>query len=123
MLSDNLNWKKLKVQNLKRPISSALKNQEKLSPSCEPDSTPRVRSANRRRPVLTRALTTSDISEKYNLLLDKRLIFINKQLSQQEEQANFQKEEQKLKLHVLKLEIEYKKRLLKNNFGIDVTFD
>lgn len=89
-------------------------------------STPPIQKAstngkNRRRPILNRALTTSDISEKYNLILDKRLAILEKQLASHDDITRFQQEEQKLKLKLLQLEIEYKKSLIKTNFGLDCT--
>lgn len=75
----------------------------------------------RRRSIITRALITSNISDKYNLILNKRLALLNKQLVCRDENTKFQKEEQKLKLVLFNLEIQYKKALLKSNFGLDYT--
>ncbi|CAG9773815.1 unnamed protein product [Ceutorhynchus assimilis] len=84
-------WKKFKTDNLKLPLNSALRCTGRSG------ETPTSKPTNRRRPMINRALTTSDISEKYNLLLDRRLTLLEKQLGQHEENAKFQKEEQKLK--------------------------
>lgn len=68
------------------------------------DKTPR---SDRRRPVRgVRALSSSDVAEKYNILLDRRLVLIDKQLEQSTEAKNFAQEEHKQKIKILKLKEE-----------------
>lgn len=73
----------------------------------------------RRRPMgNVKVLTSSDVAEKYNLLLDKRLVLINKQIEENVELRNFSNEERKIKLTILKQQqenmcLEKEEKLLK----------
>ncbi|XP_074026333.1 uncharacterized protein [Leptinotarsa decemlineata] len=78
-----------------------------ISVSTKNSSTPKAKPFNRRRPIGgIRALTSSDIAEKYNILLDKRLALVEKQLEQIVESQNYAKEEQQYKSRMLKLQEE-----------------
>ncbi|KAK4882382.1 hypothetical protein RN001_005701 [Aquatica leii] len=64
----------------------------------------------RRRPTTTiMALTSSDVSARYDELLNKRLILINKQIKLLDDEAAFKKEQQNLQLELLNIEIAIKK--------------
>lgn len=121
---------------MQKPIMSSSLNQDcnnnqsnagsSIAHSATTVSTPPIKKTcingkNRRRPILNRALTTSNISEKYNVVLDKRLAILEKQLASHDDIIRFQQEEQKLKLKLLHLDIEYKKNLIKSSFGLDCT--
>lgn len=113
--------------------SAAVVNNKPLSSATTP-KTPLT--SDRRRPMgKIRLLTSSDVAEKYNLLLDKRLVLLEKQIEQNVEQQNFfsekkikmniskqqqdnlclEKEEKLLKIDLLKAELRYKKTLLSTN--------
>ncbi|CAH0556533.1 unnamed protein product [Brassicogethes aeneus] len=75
--------------------------------------------SDRRRPVGgLRALTSSDVGEKYNILLDNRLVLVEKQLEQIIESKTFAQEEHRQKIKILRLEeenlrLEKEEKLLK----------
>ncbi|XP_031328881.1 uncharacterized protein LOC116159922 [Photinus pyralis] len=97
-------WKHYKPSNLQNPINPVLNEQ---STSRTP-----LRS-NRRRPVQQiKALSSSAVAEKYEQLLNKRLILVEKQILQLEEDKIMKKEKQRLELQLLELEIEIKKKTL-----------
>ncbi|KAF5278537.1 hypothetical protein FQR65_LT15650 [Abscondita terminalis] len=116
-------WKKMKTSNLKLPLSSALTsaNSSSNSKGDETNNENELPSLpkNRRRPT-TRitTLTSSDVAHKYNIILDRRLVLLEKQRLQIEEQVAYDREERKLKLEQLKLDVAYKKELLKQNFNL-----
>ena len=80
----------------------------------------KVLHSNRRRPQAgIRALTSSDVSEKYNILLDRRLVLIDKQIEHTTQLQHYSREEQKKKIEVLKaqediLSLEREEKRLKN---------
>lgn len=135
--------RKCPPEGLKKPISNELRNGEPV-PSCSfrsslsnslvethshssqnIDPSPAKKLKNRRRPQTgVKTLTSSDVSEKYNILLDRRLVLIEKQIEQanteqssvcemqnqkkkilklQEEVLNLEKEEKRIKIELLKL--------------------
>lgn len=106
--NENKQWAKYTPENLKKPINPALEVNNPRSSSCQ---TPRqLLSSQRRRPVKTiQTLTSSKISEKYNLLLDKRLVLVEKQISQVNMDINFKRQENSLKIQILELELESRK--------------
>lgn len=62
---------------------------------------------NRRRPRTgIRALTSSDVAAKYNVLLDRRLVLIEKQIEQTNEMRNCAIEEAKEKKKLLQMQQE-----------------
>lgn len=99
-------------------------------------ASPAKKLKNRRRPQAgVKTLTSSDVSDKYNVLLDRRLVLIEKQIEQantekssvceiqtqkkkllklQEEILNLEKEEKRIKIELLKLEVASKRSLLSN---------
>lgn len=98
-----------KPVNQKLMVSSSCesKETEKDQTPALNNSTPNKKLFNRRRPVGgIRALTSSDVAEKYNILLDKRLALVNKQLEQIVEIQHFAREEQQYKMSMLKLQEE-----------------
>lgn len=142
--------KKCPPKHLSTPLSKELKNvlsstSTVLTPTNDSrntlkssnNKTPTVLKTNRRRPQTgVRALTSSDVAEKYNILLDRRLVLIEKQIEQANETKNFLREEQKqkislfktqdenlslekeekqMKIELLKLEVAHKRSLLTKN--------
>lgn len=76
----------------------------------EENKTPSV---SRRRPrTVVKALTTSELSEKYNKLLDHRLEIAKFQKTILENQINNQQEEHELKIQLLKYQISIEKKKL-----------
>ena len=72
-------------------------------------------SASRRRPALNvKALTRSELAEKYDQLLDKRLELADFQKKKTEEELKTIEGERKLKFKLLELQIEVEKEKLKN---------
>lgn len=100
------------------------------------DPTPAKTLKSRRRPQTgVKTLTSSNVAEKYDILLDRRLVLIEKQIDQantekssvcemhnqkkkilklKEEILNLEKEEKRIKIELLKLEVTSKRSLLSN---------
>ncbi|CAH1102134.1 unnamed protein product [Psylliodes chrysocephalus] len=69
------------------------------------------KSCSRRRPTeFVKVLSSSLFAEKYDLLLDRRLILSEKLIEELEEERVFKRKERKLKLELLQLEIVEKKQ-------------
>lgn len=67
--------------------------------------------SSRRRPTKTvTTLTSSDLSAKYNLLLDRRLVLANKQIQAIDSEQDFLKIERSLKIDLLKSQIMNEKK-------------
>lgn len=67
-------------------------------------------STSRRRPTgSVKVLSSSLFAEKYDLLLDKRLILTDKLIEDIDEERTFKRKERKLKLELLQLQIDEKK--------------
>lgn len=63
----------------------------------------------RRRPVKTiQTLTSSKFGEKYNILLEKRLVLVEKQIDSLTQDIQLKKEKHKLEIEILKAELEKK---------------
>lgn len=69
---------------------------------------------NRRRPHTTvKALSSSSIGEKYELLLDKKIQLATYQINKIKEDTRIQDEEHELRVTALNLDIEIRKKELK----------
>ncbi|KAJ8913083.1 hypothetical protein NQ315_006584 [Exocentrus adspersus] len=106
-------WKK--PSSLKSPISSNLKrpgdSRDLQDTPCTSKKTPL--SSNRRRPTTTvRALSSSHLSEKYELLMDKRLVIADYEKRKLENDLDMQRVEHNLKVELLKIQIEIEKKNL-----------
>lgn len=65
----------------------------------------------RRRPTqVVQALTSSKFAEKYNVLLDKRLILTTKQIEDLEEEQVFKRKKRQLELEILQAQLEAVKK-------------
>ncbi|KAK9693064.1 hypothetical protein QE152_g34448 [Popillia japonica] len=88
-------WKKYKPSDLKKPTTPSLRlHQNKKAESAKSDST-------RRRPAPVRAFTSSVLGEKYKMLVEKKL-----------EYMDCLKKEHELRCEALQLDIEIKKKQL-----------
>ncbi|KAJ8926625.1 hypothetical protein NQ314_020989 [Rhamnusium bicolor] len=74
--------------------------------SASSSTSKRALDSSRRRPTKTiRTLTSSDVSNKYNLLLDKRLVLVEMQIKQLDEEREFRRQKE---MDLLKAEIAIK---------------
>ncbi|XP_048519895.1 uncharacterized protein LOC125503486 isoform X2 [Dendroctonus ponderosae] len=93
-----------KASSLKTPLSENLTQKHPRTPQM---------SSGRRRPNTTvRALASSLLAGKYDQLMDKRLAIADLEKQKLENDLKFQKEEQALKLELLKLQIINEKKRL-----------
>ncbi|VEN37510.1 unnamed protein product [Callosobruchus maculatus] len=110
-------WKKYKPSNLKEPISMSL---QETTDKIEPDQpttsgTRRLnnKSSTRRRcTTVVKALTSSDISKKYNELLDVRLEIASKVKQQLQQELTHNKLKFDKEMELLNLKIECSKQTL-----------
>lgn len=103
------------AQQFSVPLNPLLKNNkldDNENEKANEFKTPsRKRSCSRRRPTgSVKVLTSSLFAEKYDLLLDKRLILTDKLIEDLEEERSFKKKEHKLKLELLQLQVEELKK-------------
>ncbi|XP_057671229.1 uncharacterized protein LOC130902958 [Diorhabda carinulata] len=97
------NWKK--GTDLQKPKDQAL-------------VPPHLRGKKRKKAVETtqpkrqgvKILSSSNIAKKYDILLDRRAILVDKQIEQINEELHFQKIKNKLEIEILKLKVEKKKK-------------
>ncbi|KAI4455232.1 hypothetical protein MML48_9g00013037 [Holotrichia oblita] len=106
-------WKKYKPTNLAEPISEQLRPTgvrcSDISSQGEINSTSNSSKISRRRPHIVKALTTSELSEKYNRLIDMRLEIAEFQKQLIKADIERRKEEHALKCALLKAQIENSK--------------
>nr|CAI5826151.1 unnamed protein product [Callosobruchus analis] len=110
-------WKKYKPSNLKEPISMSL---QETTDEIEPDqpTTSGTRRLNnksstcRRRTTVVKALSSSDISKKYNELLDVRLEIASKVKQQLQQELTHNKLKFDKEMELLNLKIECSKQTL-----------
>lgn len=89
---------------------------EQASTSSQNDILRTPQSSSRRRPKQSiNTLTSSDVAAKYNLLLDKRLVLVEKQIENMDREQEFLKTERKLKIDLLKLQIANEKLKINPN--------
>lgn len=92
------NWQKYTPKDLQEKTSKELQKTPKTA---------------RRRPrTLVKALTTNELSKKYDRLLDERLDMARYQKTLLENKIKFEKDEHELKIRLLKSEIEVQKKKL-----------
>ncbi|KAG5886127.1 hypothetical protein JTB14_021349 [Gonioctena quinquepunctata] len=112
------NWERYTLSKLKENISSKLKRKLATNKCMEQvTATPSFRKNNdRKRPAtIVRALTSSTVAEKYDLLLEKRLKIatlqqqlLEKELNQKDQEIKQKNEEHLKRMHLLDLEIKIK---------------
>ncbi|CAG9762750.1 unnamed protein product [Ceutorhynchus assimilis] len=119
-LENNINnipstsWKNYKPKNLIEPITPALKRKPEIKDA--ETATPtrkKCLSSSRRRPSgAVKALTTSELSDKYNTLVDKRLQIADFEIKKHEMEIHQLDKENKLKIQLLELQINVEKQKL-----------
>lgn len=102
-------WRTYKPVDLKRPRTNVLipvKDCKKPKTEMDPS---------RRRPAtVVKALSSNNIANKYDLLVDKRLIIANYKENKLKNEIQFNSTEHELRVQGLKLDIEIKKETLKS---------
>ncbi|CAH1099685.1 unnamed protein product [Psylliodes chrysocephalus] len=112
-------WKNYKILDLQTIPFVEIENSEQNNPDKSNKETPNKSLKNsqnlrRRRPAtVVRTLTSNHIAEKYNMLLDKRLIICNYEEGRLKQNIVNEKEEQELRKQALKLDVEIKKETLR----------
>lgn len=112
-------WKNYKILDLQTIPFVEIENSEQNNPDKSNKETPNKSLKNsqnlrRRRPAtVVRTLTSNHIAEKYNMLLDKRLIICNYEEGRLKQNIENEKEEQELRKQALKLDVEIKKETLR----------
>ncbi|KAK4882544.1 hypothetical protein RN001_005863 [Aquatica leii] len=72
-------------------------------------------STSRRRPItVVKALTSSNIAERYNQLLDKRLSIADLTENEMKQKKEFKEQSRAIKLQLLQIELEIKQKQLEN---------
>ncbi|CAG9760148.1 unnamed protein product [Ceutorhynchus assimilis] len=105
--NNDVEWKKYNPTKLQEPISPAT-----YSTTLKKDETKenlpeyaKSTSTSRRRPTtVVKSLTSSDVSKKYDLLLDKRLMLLQGQLNHMEQENALIIRKRKLEIEVLETE-------------------
>ncbi|KAK4877682.1 hypothetical protein RN001_010188 [Aquatica leii] len=94
------------------PSTSQWKN---YTPSEMQRSPHNALSTSRRRPItVVKALTSSNVAEKYNQLLDKRLSIADLTENEMKQKKEFKEQSRAIKLQLLQIELEIKQKQLKN---------
>lgn len=115
------NWKtgsdlmKSVASPLKRP-REVLETQNFNENNCSSQANSKRRPLNRRRPTETvvRSLASSQLSEKYNQLADKKNVIAEYALKKLEQEIEQNKEEHDIKMQILMLDLKIKKQLSSN---------
>ncbi|XP_031340997.1 uncharacterized protein LOC116169110 [Photinus pyralis] len=103
---DNITWRRHIPSDLQKPITSNLSGKRKSNVE---DSTPTPKrrhtlSTSRRRPTTQiKALSRSELAEKYDLLLDKRIDMVNYQNKKMEEELKNSSRKEKIKAVAIKI--------------------
>ncbi|KAJ8972260.1 hypothetical protein NQ314_000262 [Rhamnusium bicolor] len=103
---ENTTWKKYRPSYLQTPLNENLRNAKSFTIKKSSD-------VSRRRPTTqVKAVTSSLVTQRYEQLLEKRMSIANYQKELLRKQLAQQETEHALKVELLKLEIELKKRQL-----------
>ncbi|XP_018577299.1 myb/SANT-like DNA-binding domain-containing protein 3 [Anoplophora glabripennis] len=103
------NWKRYKIEDLKSYASDPLRPREVPSTSNTPHRSCDTTLSRRRPRTIVKSLTTSELSQKYNKLLDERIEIAQYQKQHYQNLIKFEMQEHELRVELLKTQIEKEK--------------